>query len=205
MLSLLEMICGAREEILRSYCSAKMFIQSKVETFRATGLYLSPKRSLPFGLYVSTFRLRRIYVLNSRVILLECSTDGISHGLHLLSRKLELGVGEEHVFLALHGDEVDMCMRHFQTQDGFADLHAGDDLLDGTSHAGCEDMEAGNLIVLKVEDIIYFATGDDERVPLHHRIDVEESIELLIAGAAIAGDFACGDFTEDTHRLILRN
>ena len=34
---------------------------------------------------------------------------------------------------------------------------------------------------------------------LDHGIDVEECVELIVLCAAVAGDFACGNLTEDGH------
>lgn len=135
-------------------------------------------------------------------LLVELGADGVGDGLHLIGGELELGVGEEHVLLALHGDEVDVGVGHFEAEDGLADLDAGDDGLDGTRHMGGEDVQAAELFVGEVEDVIDFTTGDDEGMTLHQGVDVEEGIELLVAGAAVAGYLASGNFTEDGHLSI---
>jgi len=129
--------------------------------------------------------------------------DGIGNGLHLLCRKLQLGIGEEHIALALHRDEMDVSVGHFKTKDGLTHFHAWNYLLDGTGHTCCKDMEAGDFIVLKVEDIVYLATWNNKRMALDHRVDIEECVELLVGGTAITGNLAGSYLTENTHNLIL--
>ena len=60
-------------------------------------------------------------------------------------------------------------------------------------------LELGNLIVLHVEDIVDLTTGDHQCVAFCHRVDVEESVELVAFGTFVAGNFASSDFTKNVH------
>jgi hypothetical protein len=105
---------------------------------------------------------------------------------------------------------MDVGVRHLETEDGLTHLDAGDNAFDGTGDMSGEDVEARQFVVLKVKDVIYLATGDDEGVTLSHGVDIKEGVELVVLRAAVAGDVACGDLTENGHlfnglKIILQN
>ncbi len=71
----------------------------------------------------------------------------VSNLFHLLFRELQLGVGEEHVLLRLHGNEVDVGVRNLQSEHSFAYFDAGECVLDGNSHLLGEHLVLCNLVV----------------------------------------------------------
>ena len=98
-------------------------------------------------------------------------------------------------------------MGYFETQHHLGYLFAGEGLLDGQGHLFGKHLIAGNLVVVHVEDVIYLAAGNHKGMTLHQRIDVEESIELLVLGALVTGYLTSSNLTEYIHiiqRLFCR-
>ena len=105
---------------------------------------------------------------------------------------------EVYVRLFLHGHEVDVCVAHFETDDTLSHLFTWDGLLDGHSHLLGKDLQAGQLLVGEVEDIVHLALRDHQSVALGQRADVQEGIVMLVLCNLVAGNLSCYDFTENT-------
>ena len=73
---------------------------------------------------------------------------------------------------------MDVSMRYLKAEHRFTNLHAGNHFLNGASHMCCKHMKTCQLFVGKIVDIIDLAAGNNKRVALDKRIDVEESIAL---------------------------
>ena len=118
------------------------------------------------------------------------------HLTELLIAHVDMFFLEVHVAFLRDGDEVDVGMGHFQTDDGHANAFAGDSLLEGLGHFLGEDHHGPDFVVFKVEDVIVFAFGDHQGVTHGHGVDVHESEETLVLGNLIARDFALNDSRE---------
>ena len=92
-----------------------------------------------------------------------------------------------------------MGVGHFETQHHLGYLLTGKSLLDGEGHLLGKHLLTGNLVVVHIEDVINFPTGDYEGMTLYERIDVEECVELLVLGALVAGNLTSSNLTEDIH------
>lgn len=118
----------------------------------------------------------------------------------LFGSEFEVRIGEAHVGLALHGYEVDVSVRDFESQYALSNLDARDGLFDSNGHLLCKDLKSCQFVILKVEEIVYLALGDAQRVPLLERADVEECIILVVLGNLVARYFACYDSAENCHK-----
>ena len=110
--------------------------------------------------------------------------------LKLLLAQFQVGVGEPHVGLALHGHQVDVGMRNFQAQYALAYLNAGDGFLNGNGHLLGKYLQAGQLFVGEVEDVVHLALGDDQCMSLLQGADIEECKVLVVLGNLVAGNLA---------------
>ena len=110
--------------------------------------------------------------------------DGACYLSHTLSREGVLIV-KVHVCLPGDGHQMDMCVGHLEAQHCHAHLAAWYSALDGGGHALGKELQTGIFVVSEVKDIIYLALGYDERVTLSERIDVKESIIMLVFSNAI--------------------
>ena len=81
-----------------------------------------------------------------------------------------------------------MGVGYFEPQYHLGHLLAGESLADGLGHALCKHLITGQLIIIEIEDVIDLTTGNHQRVTLYQRIDVEESIELLVLGTLVTGN-----------------
>lgn len=113
--------------------------------------------------------------------------------LKFLRSEGEGGGAEAHVFLALHGYEVDVGVGDFESEDALAYLDAGDGFLYGYGYALGKDLHGCYLVVFKVEDVVDFTLGYDEGVAFLQGVDVEEGEELVVLGYLVAGYLACYD------------
>ena len=134
-------------------------------------------------------------------MLLECSVDLLGQSLHLLCWELEFGFAEIHVAFLTDGDEVDVSMRHFESDDRHSDLGAGHNTAERCGHMLGENVHLGQCGVVEVEDVVHFLAGDDKGVSFGEGIDVEEGIELFAFGALVGRDFSCSDFTKNRHKI----
>ena len=125
--------------------------------------------------------------------LLEGFCQLVGEGAEFVVGELHMMV-EVHVALVLHGDEVDVGVRHFEAEHGYADLAAGAYLLDGMGHAVGEGEEFVVERIVEVEDVVDFLFWDAEDVTTHHRVDVEECKAVVGFGNFVAGNFTGYDF-----------
>lgn len=87
-------------------------------------------------------------------------------GLHVdMVREIEVAGGVER-------HQMDVYMRHIDTDNRHTHLTAGTYLLDSLSHTLAKQMQTGKEIVIQIEDIINLALGDAENMALDHRIDI---------------------------------
>ena len=97
---------------------------------------------------------------------------------------------------------MDMCVGHLQTEHCLAHLHTGEGTLDGYSHFLGKHLEGGNLIVVHIEYVVYFSTGNDQRVALHQRVDVKERIEAVVGSTLVARYLTGCDFRKNIHIVL---
>ena len=124
-------------------------------------------------------------------LVLELCTDALGNRIELLWGEFEMRICEPHVCLALHGYKMYVCMGNFQAENALAYLYARDSLADGYSHFLGEYLQTGNLLVAQVKDIVHLVFGDDQRVALLQRVDIQESEVVLVFGNLIAGYLSC--------------
>ena len=129
-------------------------------------------------------------------MLLELPSYACRDGFHFVGRELQLRVGEVHVGFPLDGDEVDVRVRHFQSDDGHADARAGHGLFDGLGYPLGEEHEAAQGVIVQVEDVVVFHFGHHERVPFGQGVDVEECVIAFVFRYLVGGDFPRDDFAE---------
>ena len=84
-----------------------------------------------------------------------------------------------------------MSVGHFESQHSLTYLHAWESGLDGDGNLLGEQLEASQYIVLHVEDIVYLAARNDQRVALDERIDVKKSVVFVVFGNFVARNFTC--------------
>ena len=98
-------------------------------------------------------------------------------------------LAEVHIRLAVHRDEVDMGVRHLETENHLCHFLAGEGSLDGLSHFLGEDFKFGQVLVFHVEDIVNFFSWNHQCVTFTDRADIEECIKLVAFCTLVAGDF----------------
>lgn len=118
------------------------------------------------------------------------------HFCKLFSRKLQLGIGEKHIFLALHRNQMNMSMRHFQTQDSHSNLLTRKSLSDSQCYLLGKNVHSGQFFIFQIKDIVYLTFRNDQRMSFYQRIDVQKCEELLVLRNFITGNFACYNSTE---------
>ena len=96
---------------------------------------------------------------------------------------------------------MDVCVRHFESEDSHSHLYAGEGALDGHGHFFGELHVFTYFVVFHVEDVVHLATRNDQRVSFLQWVDVEESVELIAFGAFVAGYFSSGYFRENVHNV----
>jgi len=128
--------------------------------------------------------------------------------LYLFCNLLELLLGEGDFFpsevnvgFRIHGNQVNVRVWHFQSQNHLCHFLTREGLLQGCCHAFGKQLEGGQFLVVHVEDVVHFASGNDEYVSACHGVDVKEGVELLVLGALVAGNLSSGDFAEYIHFL----
>ena len=122
----------------------------------------------------------------------------------LLWSERKLRIAEEHVALLLQRDEVDVCMRHLHAQHGHTDTLAGESCFQGLGYLLGKEIQASQLLIFKVKDVVDLMLGDNECVSLHHGVDIEEGKVVLILGHLVAGDLACHDSAEYACHDVMR-
>ena len=115
----------------------------------------------------------------------------------LIRRKMELFAVKIDVIFALDRDQMDVCMRYFESQDHDCYPFARYFLLDFGCYPFCEDHHLGKGPVVEVENVVYLLFRDHQGVPFRQRIDVEKCIVVVIFGDLVrryfAGDVALED------------
>ena len=96
-----------------------------------------------------------------------------------------------------------MCVGHFQSEHDLSDLLTGECLLDGHGHALGKLLITSEFGIVHIEEIVHLTTGNDQRMALHQRIDIEESIELLVLCTLIAGNLTGSNLCENIHNYEL--
>ena len=97
----------------------------------------------------------------------------------------------------LKGNQVDVCVRDFETYHRNSYPLARDDILNRKRHFFCKQEQLHVIVVFDVEDIILLLLGDYEGMADRQRIDVEKSQELFMFCHFIARDLSFYDFCEN--------
>ena len=117
-------------------------------------------------------------------------SDAFCYLLELFRGEFEMRVCKAHISFALHGNEVDVCVRYLQSEHALTDLDTGNGALDGTRYFFGKDLKACQLIVFKVEDIIHFALGNHQSMTLLEGTDIEEGVIAFVLSNLVARYFA---------------
>ena len=99
------------------------------------------------------------------------------------------------------GDEVQVGVRHFKSDGRHTYLTAGQDFADGQRHALGETVVGGERSVVEVENVVHLAARNHKGVAFRHGIDVEKRVKVFVFRAFIGGNFAGGDFAENSHGI----
>ena len=110
--------------------------------------------------------------------------------LHGLGGHLNM-VGEIEVAGFVERHQMDMCMRHVDTDDRDTDFDTGAGFLEAFGHLAAELMQIDKEVVVEVEDIIHLFLGDAEHVARDNGVDVEEGETVVGLCDLVAGDFTC--------------
>ena len=127
----------------------------------------------------------------------EFLADAFGYLLELFRCELQVWCIETHVGFALHGDEVDVGMGHFEAQHALSYLDAGDGTLDGAGYFLGENLKSGEFVVFEVEDVVHLAFGNHECMPFLQGADVEEGVVAVVLGYLVAWYFAGYDAGKD--------
>ena len=106
--------------------------------------------------------------------------------LKFLGGKFQMGIGEAHVSLALHRNQVNVSVGNLKAQYTLSNLHAGNRFLDSDGNLLCENLKASQFLVGKVKDVVNLALGDYQSVTLLQRADVEECKIFVVLGNLVA-------------------
>lgn len=111
------------------------------------------------------------------------------------SVSFSLGLEKAYLFV-LHRNQMYVRMRHFQPQYRFSYLSTREGLANGKRHSLGENMHRRQILIVQIEDIIYFLLGNDQCMTFYQRIDVKERKESVILRHLVARYFTCDNSTE---------
>ena len=100
---------------------------------------------------------------------------------------------EVHIALLGDGDEMDVGMRHFQSDDSHTYALARHGFLDGLGHFLGKDHHAADFVILKVEDVVVFAFRNHQGMAFGDGIDVHEGKKAVVFSNFVARDFPFHD------------
>ena len=129
----------------------------------------------------------------------ESSVDAVRYLLELFFGEFNFWFAEIDVALLIHRDEVDMCMRHFQSKYDLRNLLALKHLFHRCCHLLGKDLESSNFLVTHIEDVINFTTRNDKGVSFSYRVNVEKGVELFVLSTFVAGNLTSSDLAEYVH------
>lgn len=102
-------------------------------------------------------------------------------------------VFEIHIALIAERDEMNVGVRHFKTENSYADFPTWDDALESGSHFFGEHHHVAESGVRKVEDVVSLLLGHYERMAPADGIDIEEGIEVVVLSNFVRGNLPCND------------
>ena len=127
----------------------------------------------------------------------ELGGDTVADFDKLFGGEFEMLLLEIKVAFTVDRHQMDMGMRHFESDNSHCDAFAGDGFLDGISHMFGEHHHLSEFFIVDIEDVVGFMFGNDEGMSCRQGVDVEKSKKLFVFGDFITGDFALNDFSED--------
>lgn len=121
-----------------------------------------------------------------------------------LLRQLEVLLLEVKVTLAGDGYQVDVGVRHLETDDSHSDALAGDGFLYGFGNLLGKHHHLTEFFVIDIEDVVGFMLGDNEGMAFRQGIDVKKGKKPIVFGDFIAWDLATDDSGKDArHNRVL--
>ena len=90
-------------------------------------------------------------------------------------------------------------MSHLQSQHHLGNLLTREGLLDSNCHTLGKLLITSQLVIIHIKEIVNLTTRNDQCMTLYQRVDIEESIELLILCTLVAGNLASSNLTENIH------
>ena len=106
---------------------------------------------------------------------------------------MELFAVEIDVVFVLDGDQMDMCMGNFHSQNDHCYPCARYFALDACRNLFGEDHHAGQRLVIEIEQVIDLLLRNDERMPFCQRVDVEKGVVFVVFGDLVRRDLPCDD------------
>ena len=107
---------------------------------------------------------------------------------HLAVFEREFACKEIHVALLVDRNQVNVCVWHFKTHHSHANAFAGHHSLHGCGNFVGKIPESGIFLGAEVEDVVNLVAWNHKSVAFGNRVDVEESIEILVLGNLVAGN-----------------
>ena len=108
---------------------------------------------------------------------------------------LGIPAGENIRFL-LNGNQMNVRVRNFQSDNSFAYLLARESLFNGAGYFLGKYMHSAQIFIAQIKNIVCFLFGHHQCMPLYQRVDIEKSKKLFVFRYLVAGDFTCDDSAE---------
>ena len=100
-------------------------------------------------------------------------------------------LGEVEVGGSVERDEMDVCMRHVDSDHCHPYLDARADLFEAFSYGLAEEVQFDKKLIVNIEDIIDLFLGNTEDVAFGDGTDIEECKAVVSFCHFIAGNLAC--------------
>ena len=98
----------------------------------------------------------------------------------LLGAKLQLPAGKIKIIGAVDRYQMQMSMRHLQSDDGQPATIAGECSFNSMRNRFCKYQHLSQIVIRHIEEFIYLYLGDHQHMPFLEGKNIEERIELII-------------------------
>ena len=139
--------------------------------------------------YLAAFLISHLSFLISHFF--KFCVDLVRDFLEFLFSQFEMFFAEVDISLTVHRDEVDVCMRNFQTQNNLCHFFARESSLDGLCHFLGEYFKLSQVCILHIEDVVHLLARNHQSMTFADRANVEESIELVAFCTLVARNLSC--------------
>lgn len=123
----------------------------------------------------------------------ECRPDFLRCPFECFFGEFQFFPAEVDITYVVYRDEMNVCMRDFQSQHRNTNALAFYRLIDGARDSLCKYHHAAQEIILQIEKVIYFFFGNYQGMPLGQGVYIQEGIVVLILGYFIRRDLTVYD------------